>query len=119
MLKSYWRHYTTRFQLSLLILLFFVINFFVQIVLTVIFQKLGYLNPADLSSINTLSPASKINAFMLFQAISSTSTFAGVAFLFSYFVHPQPIAYIQYRPSNTTLYYCVQTLLLQMLRVAY
>ena len=42
MLKSYWRHYTTRFQLSLLILLFFVINFFVQIVLTVIFQKLGY-----------------------------------------------------------------------------
>lgn len=107
MLKSYWRHYTTRFQLSLLILLFFVINFFIQIVLTVIFQKLGYLNAADLSTINTLSPVSKINAFMVFQAISSTCSFAGVAFLFSYFMHPQPLAYIQYRPSNTTLYYCL------------
>ena len=107
MLKSYWRHYTTRFQLSLLILLFFVINFFIQIVLSVVFQKLGYLNPADLSNINNLSPISKINAFMLFQAISSISSFAGVAFLFSYFVHPQPIDYIKYKPSNTTLYYCL------------
>jgi membrane protease YdiL (CAAX protease family) len=44
---------------------------------------------------------------MLFQAISSICSFAGVAFLFSYFVHPQPIDYIKYKPSNTVLYYCL------------
>jgi membrane protease YdiL (CAAX protease family) len=91
MFKQYWRTYPWWMQLSLFILLSYILFWLFQAIALAVVPMIS---TNDLSKITENSPTADLNASLLTQLLASVSVFALPPLLFAYLTHPRPARYL-------------------------
>ena len=104
MFNRYWRSYPVFMQIIQLGILLLVLFSFFGMGITPVILKLSHVSQEDFLNLSNTSPRKVINAALWVQFVTAMGIFLLPAFLFAYFTHPRPAAYLGLRAPKKWLH---------------